>query len=531
MCPDKNNVDSSINHSSSGKPSLSEFERDPITLKELLGYNMGALPGAFYVGFMGQIQAFYYKWMGLGWGFILIAQIIYAIWNVLNDPLFGMLQDRTKTKQGRYIPWIKWCAPLFTIAFILVFFPPQTWRLQEGGEQYQLPLFFWYLFSQILYDTFFTIVYLAHVALLPQMTMATKERTKVAVLHGILSLIGGLAAGGLPIYFLTDPNSQKIQEFQFFTIVFGVLALIPWAMVVKFVKERQEYIPETDTSFWQNMKAVFKNPSGRIYIIYDGVSVGILNILLTSITFIFEWCFGLNSYYLDKHPDWGFMNILPYVLILVIGGAAGAIVQIQIPKKRDIKTAIMVGLIFQAIGFFIAFLGVLSSQNAPASEYSLPNMLLISIGLGIALFGLTTDFIYHNPMRADTIDYDEVLTGERSEAVYAGVGCILSKPMISVALALVPIIISLYGLVPADPNDPVGSTLIVIKTFPEVILGVGIVAFLIPSIFAAIGALAWHWYPLNREKLDEIHEILQELHEKKRMERLDSKGKSKFVKK
>ncbi|MHA1791493.1 MAG: MFS transporter, partial [Promethearchaeota archaeon] len=239
----------------------------------------------------------------------------------------------------------------------------------------------------------------------------------------------------------------------------------------------------------------------------------------------------LNSYYLDKHPDWGFMNILPYVLILVIGGAAGAIVQIQIPKKRDIKTAIMVGLIFQAIGFFIAFLGVLSSQNAPASEYSLPNMLLISIGLGIALFGLTTDFIYHNPMRADTIDYDEVLTGERSEAVYAGVGCILSKPMISVALALVPIIISLYGLVPADPNDPVGSTLIVIKTFPEVILGVGIVAFLIPSIFAAIGALAWHWYPLNREKLDEIHEILQELHEKKRMERLDSKGKSKFVKK
>ena len=51
-----------------------------------------------------------------------------------------------------------------------------------------------------------------------------------------------------------------------------------------------------------------------------------------------------------------------------------------------------------------------------------------------------------------------------------------------------------------------------------------------PSIYATIGAIAWYWNPLDRKKLDEIHPVLQELHEKKRAERLDEDGLSKFVK-
>ncbi|MEX2718682.1 MAG: hypothetical protein Q6370_020480, partial [Candidatus Sigynarchaeota archaeon] len=62
-----------------------------MTPKEYIGYNMGALPGAFFGSFMGQIQAFYFKWMGLDWGWIVVAQILFAVWNVLNDPLFGIL--------------------------------------------------------------------------------------------------------------------------------------------------------------------------------------------------------------------------------------------------------------------------------------------------------------------------------------------------------------------------------------------------------------------------------------------------------
>ena len=60
-----------------------------VPLKEKLAYGFADMPGTFYGSIMGVIQSFYFAWMGLLNVWILAAQIIYAIWNVLNDPWFG----------------------------------------------------------------------------------------------------------------------------------------------------------------------------------------------------------------------------------------------------------------------------------------------------------------------------------------------------------------------------------------------------------------------------------------------------------
>ncbi len=510
---------------------VSQFDKDPVTPKEVFGYNMGAVPGAFFMGFMGQIQAFYYRWMGLEPFLIFVAQVIYALWNMFNDPIFGLLMNRTKTKQGRYIPWIKWCAPLFTAAFIVVFLPPGNWR-RAIDPTYQIPLFFWYLITQIVFDTFYTIVYIAHVALLPQMTMQSTERTKISVIYGLLSLIGGLGSGLLPVAFLTNPNDDLIFWFQVFVVIFGLAALVPWYFVVRWVHERQEYLPDENIPLKTAFSFVFKNPSGRIYVIYDGVSVGILNLLLSGITFMLAYLLGLNDE--AKAPgyeNWGIMDGIVPLVFLAIGAVAGVIIQLQIPKKYDIKTAIQVGLIAQAIGFTVAFFGALPAQGAPEDLYRPPsNIYLLGIGLAIAFFGVVTDFIYHNPMRGDTIDFDEATTGERHEAIYAGIGCIFSKPMISVALITLTSVMGLFGLLPANPDDPSDATLVARAGYPNAILGVAIATLLVPGILAAIGAVAWHWYPLDRKALVELHKTLDVIHEKKRAERLGADGRSKFLK-
>jgi Na+/melibiose symporter-like transporter len=262
--------------------------------------------------------------------------------------------------------------------------------------------------------------------------------------------------------------------------------------------------------------------------------VGILNIILTALTFIFEWLFGLITI-TDPlghrvNENWGIMDALPAIILLVVGAIIGVIVQLNIPKKRDIKTAIQVGLIFQAIGFFIAFIGALPNPNATQYYYSDPsNIWLFGIGLGIAFFGLVTDFIYHNPMRGDTIDYDELTTGERHESIYAGIGCIFSKPMISVALAIVPAILAAFGLkqVGTDPSMPTLG--VPSGDYNMAVIGVAVAALLVPSILATIGAVAWKWYPLDRKALDTMHAELSKIHDHKRAERLTDDGKSKFV--
>ncbi len=142
------------------------------------------------------------------------------------------------------------------------------------------------------------------------------------------------------------------------------------------------------------------------------------------------------------------------------------------------------------------------------------------------MLGFTGDFIYHNVMRADTIDWDELSTGERRESVYAGVGCLISKPMISIALIIIPFFMEKYGLTPASPEDPTDSTLVVTQGFGNAAIGVAWGAFLFTAILALIGAFFWIWYPLDKESLKEMRAELEKLHEKKRAERLPGYGES-----
>ena len=68
------------------------------------------------------------------------------------------------------------------ISFLLVFFPPNMLRDVGGSvdmfSQKQILLFVYYLVTQLFYDTAYTIIYIAWVALLPQMTLNEGERTK-----------------------------------------------------------------------------------------------------------------------------------------------------------------------------------------------------------------------------------------------------------------------------------------------------------------------------------------------------------------
>ncbi|MCP4762422.1 MAG: hypothetical protein GY870_11625 [archaeon] len=504
-------------------------DRQKVSTLEKVSYAMGGVPGSFYGAFTGQIQAFYIAWMFLTPGWILIAQIFYGIWNVVNDPIFGHLQDNTKTKSGRFIPWIKWCAPAFTISFVLLFMVPDSWRFASPDNNFppeQFLMFLYYLFTLMLHDTFFTIAGCAHVALLSQMTMDPRERTKISV-YTIAASSLGYSMMGVPIALLSNPIQENIDLLRIMVIILAAITLIPWIFVVKFVKERPEFISESKSSFKEDFINVFKNPSGRMYMIYDGISVGIFQFVMICLPFAFSWLFGLNSEYEKVDPNWSIMNVIILFIPGIICAIIGVKIQSKITKKRDLKATLTFSMAMEAIGFFIAFLGCI-----PDTSYDVPiissRLWLFSIGFAIAMLGFTGDLIYHNVMRGDTIDFDEYLTGERSESTYAGVGCIFSKPMISVAAAMAAMIIASFGLKAYDGTD-VTTTLYWYKGYSNAVTGVAVAMFLCPAILALIGVICWQWYPLDRKALEKLRADLDVLHTKKRAERLSEDGTSKFV--
>ncbi len=491
-------------------------EEKNLTWNEKLAYASGNLPGGFFASFTGALTIFYYGWMGLSAEFILIGQILYMIWNVVNDPVFGYLQDKTRTKQGRYIPWIKRSAILFTIGFIILFFPPQGWRYQTGGDAYQIALLCWYLVSQWIYDTFFTIIYLAHTALAPQMTFDQKERVQLNGISSIFSLLGWGISMAFPLIFLTDPTPESIRTFQICVAAFGIISIFPWFWIVKVVKEKQELIPKEPTPFWTGIKYVFSNKSGVMYMIYDGISVGVLNALITGLFFMLSWIFGGFDRNISGE------SYMIYFLIPAIIAFVGIPIQLQIGKRLSTKAALSYSLWTEAIGGFIAYIAIITSDNLSAGQiWEVPsNLIWVSVGLSILFLGFTGDFIFHQVMRADTIDYDEIKTGERREAIYAGVACLFGKVMESVVFAIIPIFLTVYGLVATDPDSPIEEPINPSQGTGNAIIGVATSVFLLPAVLALIGAIAWIWYPLNGKKIAEMKVTLDAMHLQKREERL-----------
>jgi Na+/melibiose symporter-like transporter len=478
-----------------------------VLMKEKLSYAFAQMPGTFYGGVMGVIQSFYFAWMGLASTYLTIALIVYAIWNVVNDPIFGNKIGNTRyynKKRGevqRYIPYIKFGAPIFSLCFALVFFPPDAWRGQISNFGIQFWLFTWYLVTQIAYDTLFTLVLCAYVALLPQMTLNQREREKIQLFGTAFQLPAILIGFIVPVAFLANPTSESIAIFQVLVVIIAIFGIFPYLILSKYVREHSEHIPEKKTPLFKSIKLAFKNPSFRVYVIYDGVSVLFLNLVMVSLPFFLTWVL---------EPMEGFNMIIFWIgpiLCLIIG----VIIILKIAKKFSTKASISFYLGALSIGGFFSFFAGFSG-----------NWILVSIGLSIFMLGFPGEFIQHNPMRADTIDYDYwKISGERREGLYAGVGPLLSKPMISVALAVPPALMTAFGLIYVTAEDGLFPTL----GSAAASLSVNISMTLLPGIVCLIGLLIWiKFYPLTGKVVEEMKKEVRILHEQRRKEYEESRS-------
>lgn len=99
---------------------------------------------------------YYHAVLGLEPWLILIATIIYTVWDSVNEPIIGFLVDRNfkwTRKWGRRFPWIIASIFPFCLSLYLIFTAPAV----EAREN-PWPVFWWLVMSMIIFDTFLTLV-------------------------------------------------------------------------------------------------------------------------------------------------------------------------------------------------------------------------------------------------------------------------------------------------------------------------------------------------------------------------------------
>lgn len=148
--------------------------------------------------------------------FTSLSQVVFMIWNAINDPLFGYIQDNSKFACcSRRQFSILYGAPLYALAFLLPWFP---WKHYEEGDWLSgLHL----IVALCTFDGLLTFVLLAQCALFAEISTRHESRLQLIKYNQVATLIGSTS-----ILFcgLISDNMENFACFQAFAVLVAALA-------------------------------------------------------------------------------------------------------------------------------------------------------------------------------------------------------------------------------------------------------------------------------------------------------------------
>jgi GPH family glycoside/pentoside/hexuronide:cation symporter len=443
-------------------------------------WGVAALGTSLISGTYGaMLPIFYQDYLGLGASWIAIGSAIYAVWNAINDPLFGYITDSSRLKGGRRIPFMRYTAPFLALTFILVWLAPQG--LGDMG------LFLWMLGAMLLYDTCYTIIGLVYSALLPEVSESDAERNGLQISASLFGLLGMILGFLIPDMFRpkagTEPSFLPLQVSM---VIIGVLAAVLIIITTLKVKERPEFT-QVDKPIPLGAALRFTFTSKAFLIL---VSQNFMSVLMQAL--VVGMLFYLADYVLQMNT----MLILVSVFIPLILG-----VPITAPLRKRLGVVRTQQMLLIVAGIGLILLAVV------------PNSLIL-ICLALAGFGLSGPQTLTNVLFAQVADEDELRSGVRREGAFFGVNALITKPAQSVAISLIAYLLAATDFVTREANQ--GE--IFLDQPDSALFGIKVLIGLIPGVAMIIGAILLHWYPLRGKYLDKVQRDVLVLHAKKHAE-------------
>ena len=424
----------------------------------------------------GLLTIFYQDYLGLSARWIGIAATIYAVWNALNDPLFGYITDNTRSKHGRRIPYMRFTAPFLALTFILVWFAPP-----KAGQQ---TLFWWMLVSMLLYDTCYTIIGLVYSALLPEVTESDAQRNGLQVSSSLFAMLGTLLGFLIPDFVRPKTGESSLIPLYIAMIVVGLVSMGLILITTFKVKERREFVlVDKPVPLWKAIKYTFTSKSFLVLVSENFMAILMSSLILGSIYYLADYVMG-----------WPAIQLLIFLFIPLIIG---------IPLTT----------------LFRKWLGVVGAQQfllvmagISLAAISFVPKQIIPVCIALAGLGLAGPQTLSNVLFAQVADEDELRSGQRREGAFFGVNALITKPAQSIAIWITPFILERTNFVTRASN--LGE--IFLDQPAQAIMGIKIFSGVIPGVACLLGALILTWYPLRGKRLKDLQQRILVLHQEKK---------------
>ena len=427
-----------------------------------LGFSItSTIIGFYFLFFLTDVVGVNIKIAGL-------AIFIGRTWDYINDPLFGYISDRTRSRWGRRRPFL-----LFGPIPFAIFFTLMWWKPPIQGD---FTLVVYYTVIYMLYDASATMIYMPYFALTPEMTSDYDERTSLTSVRAFFSLLGSLVAFTIPLMIVGSLSPENANNVLIMGLIFGIASAIPLWLVFFGTHERPEFMNQKQPGLRESIRASINNRpflfSAAIYL-FTWVSIDILQASI--LYFIIHVVNQENN------------NLIIMASIFVIAMFALPL-WTWVSRRLNKRLAYIIG-----VAFLAAVLLVLVTLT-PATPIYFIVFLCILAGIGVSAAHVMPWSII-----PDAIEYDELKTGERHEGMFYSFISLSQKIASSFAILMVSQVLGATGYIQNSTQQPASA-----------ILGIRIVIGPLPAFMLCIGIVFAILYPLGRERYTQIAKELEE---------------------
>lgn len=183
-----------------------------------LAYGMGDVGCNFSWMFVGNfLMIFYTDVFGIGMGAVATLMLVARIWDAVNDPVIGALSDKTRTRWGRFRPWLLFGAPATAIVLVLTFWAHPGWS--------QTAKIVYMSITYCILVLGYTCVNIPYGTLCGAMTQNTDERAQINTFRSVsaMAAIGVINIVTIPLIRFFGGSGNEMLGYLCVAILYGAI--------------------------------------------------------------------------------------------------------------------------------------------------------------------------------------------------------------------------------------------------------------------------------------------------------------------
>ena len=406
--------------------------------------------------------------------------LVTRIWDAVSDPMMGIIADRTKTRWGKYRPYLLFFALPFALCGVLLFTTPETGKT------------IWAYVTYILMMTVYTGINVPYGSLLNVMTADSDEKSVLSSFRMFFAYGGSFIA-----LFAWEPLCNMFDKARVVTEGANGLASIStspeaWnkAMLViaaccfvlfilSFLMTKEHVKSESTVSVGQDLKLLLKNKPWWL-MIGAALASNLFNTVRGTTTAYFFSDYIVKT--VEMAPQWAFLvSASIFLSIGEIANMVGVVLAVPMSKHLGKKSTYILSMAI-LIGLSIMFFFL------PATTGGYWAMLVFQILISI-FTGVVSPLVWS--MYADVADYSEFKDGTASTGLIFSSASMAQKFGGAFGGAAVMWMLAAFGY---------DTTAGVVQT-ETAITGLRILMSWIPAAVAALAILVVWFYPLTKQKM------------------------------